>query len=118
MAELVRGNVDTSRVTVVPGWYSEVLTDKLRQSLSIKQAAVILIDCDLYGSSVPVLDFVAPYIQDGTILIFDDWFSYKGRPDMGEARAFHEWLQRNPCIGASVFYRAGRTMMSFVAWRR
>jgi len=106
--------VDLECLTLVPGWYNESLTPELKKKLPIQRAAVILIDCDLYESTVPVMDFIADYIQDGTVLIFDDWFSYKGRTDRGEARAFKEWLARNPSFTANEYHKTDRTVMSFI----
>lgn len=106
--------VDLSRLTCVPGWYDQTLTEELKKKLSVKKAAVVLIDCDLYESTVPVLNFITEYLQDGTILIFDDWFSYKGRLDLGEARAFKEWLAEHPWIQATEYHKVGRTMISFI----
>jgi O-methyltransferase len=48
---------------------------------------VIWVDCDLYESTVPVLDFITEYIQDGTVIIFDDWYSFRADPDRGEQKA-------------------------------
>jgi O-methyltransferase len=109
-----RRGVDLSRVTLTPGWYNVSLTPETAQRLPIKKAAVVLIDCDLYESTVPVLDFITPYVQDGTVFIIDDWFSYKGRTDLGEAQAFKEWLAANPTITATEYHMTGRTMMSFI----
>ena len=106
--------VDLDRVTCIPGWYNETLNEELKRQLPIKKAAVVLIDCDLYESTVPALDFITDYIQDGTVIIFDDWFSYKGRLDRGEARAFKEWLAKNPSIQANEYHKVGRTGISFI----
>jgi len=106
--------VDPERVTCVAGFYSETLNEELKRKLPIDKAAVVLIDCDLYESTVPALDFITDYIQDGTIIVFDDWFSYKGRLDLGEARAFKEWLARNPSIHAEEYHKFDRTMVSFI----
>ncbi len=106
--------VDLDRVTCIPGWYHETLNEELKRQLPIMKAAVVLIDCDLYESTVPALDFITDYIQDGTVIIFDDWFSYKGRLDRGEARAFNEWLAKNPSIRAQEYHKVGRTMISFI----
>lgn len=106
--------VDLARVTCIPGWYSETLNGKLKRTLPITKAAVVWVDCDLYESTVPVLEFITDYIQDGTVVIFDDWFSFKGRRDRGEARAFKEWLAKNPSIQATEYHMVGRTMMSFI----
>jgi hypothetical protein len=52
--------------------------------------------------------------RHATVLIFDDWFAYKGRLDRGEAKAFREWLDANPSIQATEYHKSGRTMNSFI----
>jgi len=47
-------------------------------------------------------------------IIFDDGFSYKARLDRGEARAFKEWLAKNPSIQAEEYHKVDRTMVSFI----
>ncbi|MBW2494712.1 MAG: hypothetical protein JRE43_08170 [Deltaproteobacteria bacterium] len=108
------GGVDMQRVKLIPGWYDQSLNESLKRELAIDKASIVLIDCDLYESTVPVLDFITSYIQDGTVLIFDDWFSYKGRLDQGEAKAFGEWLDAHPSIRATEYQKSGRTMISFI----
>ncbi|MBD3625168.1 MAG: class I SAM-dependent methyltransferase [Rhodobacteraceae bacterium] len=56
------------------------------------RAAMIHIDCDLYEATCTVLGQVAPLLQPGTLIAFDDWFHYRGDPRKGEARAFLEFL--------------------------
>lgn len=90
--------VDLSRVVTVPGWFKETLNEATKDRLSLKKAAVVFIDCDLYESAKTVLDFLADLVQDGTIFIFDDWFAFKGRSDKGEQMAVKEWLKANPGI--------------------
>lgn len=58
--------------------------------------ALLHVDCDLYESTRDVLTGVAPALQDGTVVLFDDWFHYRGHPRKGEARAFHEFLEARP----------------------
>src|SRR3989344_5501184 len=62
---LIRLRVDMAKVEIIPGWYHETLTPVLRRQLPIRKAAVVWIDCDLYESTVSVLDFIMPYLQDG-----------------------------------------------------
>ena len=93
--------VEMSRVVTVPGWYGEVLNEKTKQKLELKSAAIIFVDCDLYESAVDVLNFVTDYVVDGTVIIFDDWFCFRGDPDRGEQRAFREWLARNHHVTAT-----------------
>ena len=60
------------------------------------------------------MDFITDYIQDGTVLIFDDWFCFRGNPNRGEQRAFREWLKRNPSIKVSEFHKYGAEGNSFI----
>jgi hypothetical protein len=87
---------DLNRVHLVPGFYDEVLTPSLRQALDLQAAAIVHVDCDFYKSTKTVLDFITPVLQDGTIIIFDDWFHYRGHPQRGEQKAFSEWREQHP----------------------
>ena len=111
---LSKGGVDLAQVRIIPGWYSDTLNEETKEKLGIESAAVILVDCDLYKSTVPVLDFVTPLLVDGAILIFDDWFLFRGKPDRGEQRAFREWLERNREIEAIQFHKYGWHGNSFI----
>lgn len=115
---IIRENgVDTTLVEVVAGWYDEVLDDALREKLPLERAAVVSADCGLYGSTSQVLRFVTDYVQDGTVLVFGDWFSFRGSPQRGQQRAFAEWLDANPDITASPFHTFGWHGSSFLLHR-
>lgn len=75
----------------VQGFYDKTLTGHEPSEYGIKAAAFVHVDCDLYSSTVPVLEFVTPLLQPGSILSFDDWYCENGDPRRGEQRAFHEW---------------------------
>lgn len=93
--DLARGGVDLSRVTTIPGWYDDTLGEELRGRLPIRSAAVVMIDCDLYASTVSVLEFITPYLVEGTVVLFDDWYCFNANPRRGEQRATAEWLERH-----------------------
>jgi len=78
----------------VEGWFAETLAHPDR--ISLERVAVAWVDCDLYESTVPVLRYLTSRLAQGAVLTFDDWCSYRGAPDKGEARACHEWLEQNP----------------------
>jgi O-methyltransferase len=76
------------------GRFAEVLP---RVVPSVHPAIALLhVDCDLYESTKDVLAGVAPALQDGTMILFDDWFHYRGHPNRGEARAFREFISAHP----------------------
>jgi O-methyltransferase len=101
ISNLRRRRVDLAHVVIVPGFYNVSLTDDLRKKHVLTAAAIVHVDCDLYESTVPVLDFVWPVIVDGTVIVFDDWFFYKGHPAKGERAAFEQWLAKHPEIVSS-----------------
>jgi hypothetical protein len=89
---------------VVPSIYSEI--------------ALVHFDCDLYESTRDALALAAPALQDGAMLMFDDWFHYRGSPHKGQARAFAEFLDKHP-EWVSVQYRSYSTFcQAFILSRR
>ncbi len=111
---LKKNGVDLSKVVLVPGWFDQSLTAEVKKRHNLRAASVVMIDCDLYESTKPVLEFITDLLVDGTILIFDDWFSFKGDPDKGEQRATREWLNKNPQIKLQDYYQVGSTQKSFI----
>lgn len=95
---LHRAGVDMGRVRVVEGFYEESLPDLKPADIGLEAASIVWIDCDLYSSTVCVLDFVTDLVQDGTVILFDDWYCFRARPDRGEQLACREWLEANPGI--------------------
>lgn len=80
-----RHGIYVDRVHLVPGFF-----DKLPTPADFPPASLVTVDCDLGESAVPVFEFIAPLIREGTIVYVDDWFSgYRGNPLKGIARAFH-----------------------------
>ncbi|TKB73526.1 MAG: hypothetical protein E8D45_09015, partial [Nitrospira sp.] len=86
--------VDLSAVLTVPGFYDKTLNADTKAKLGLRKAAMVMIDCDLYESTMPVLDFLTDLVGQGTIIIFDDWFRFRGSPEHGEQRACREWLAK------------------------
>lgn len=113
-ALMPRKAIASGRIQLVKGWFNETLTQENKQKLEIKAASVVYVDCDYYESAVPALEFVTDLLVDGSILIFDDWFIFKGRPDRGEQRAFYEWKERHNIV-AHEFIPG--TAMSFIIQR-
>jgi O-methyltransferase len=75
------------RVTFFKGWFDRVLPE---YRLPPHDLLVINMDADLYSSTSYVLDFLAPHIQPGTILYFDEMNHVEHEP-----RAFGELIARN-----------------------
>lgn len=101
--------VDWNKTFLIEGFFNESLTEDLKKKYNMKKISVALIDCDLYSSTVEVLDFIKDIIMDGTILIFDEYDSIVFRHDMsrGERKAFEEFLEKNKNISAEMFLSIG-----------
>lgn len=99
-AILRRKGFDRREYALVEGFYDRSLTDALAATLSAEGvlARLVYVDCDLYESTRDVLLFVRHFLQDGTIVCFDDYWHYRGRSDQGEQRAITEFLAANPAI--------------------
>jgi hypothetical protein len=93
---VTRAGMPSHKLRTVPGFFDQSLTPALQAQLLPQKAAVIYIDCDLYTSTIPVLEFCAPFLQRGTVIVFDDWNCFHGDPDRGERRAFREFRERHP----------------------
>lgn len=98
---------------IVEGYFDESLEKFL--SNYAKKAAIAHIDCDSYENTILVLKNLKPVLQEGTIIMFDDWFNYKGSPHHGEARAFTEF--RKDCNEFSFvdYFNYGTFCKSFIA---
>jgi hypothetical protein len=111
-----QSGIAPSRVHLVEGYFEDSLCPPLAEAIGA--AAVIYVDCDLYRSTQLVLEFVTPLIQDGTVIIFDDWWLWHSRPDEGEQRAFHEWRALNPTIEVVPYRSVGHHGEAFLLRRR
>jgi len=111
---LKTNNIDLAKTTVSKGFFSDTLSHNLQKELQLHKAAIVYVDCDLYESTVPVLDFVRPLIGTGTIIMFDDWYCFRADPNLGEQRAFTEWLECNPALSSQEYRKYGWHGNSFV----
>lgn len=87
-------------LSLVKGLFSESLPKFAKDSLPSQGAPlVVYIDCDLYSSTVDVLQFIDGLVTTGTWVLFDDYWCYRGSPQAGEQRAIREWMDDNKRIG-------------------
>jgi len=90
------GVYDEQRVHLVPGWFEHTLPAFPAAELGVTRAAVVHVDVDLHTSCATVLDFIEPFLQVGTVMLFDDWNVFRASRHHGERLATAEWLARHP----------------------
>lgn len=74
------------RLVITDGWFDESLPYEFPEQLGL-----VNIDCDVYSSTRTVLFRCDPWLQDGTLLIFDELLGYANFRDH-EYRAVGEWM--------------------------
>lgn len=114
LERVTRRGVPRDRIKTVPGWFKDTVNEGTFEKMNLRKASVIWIDGDLYESARDVLQGIGPLLQDGTIIIFDDWFAFKGHPHLGEQKAFAEWAPTMEGFIFSEFHKEGTWRNSFV----
>lgn len=98
-------------VTLVKGWYDESLP-KFLETFSEK-CSLLHIDCDLYSSTKTVFENIAPYITEGTIIMFDEFFNYPNYEEH-EMKAFFEFVEKNKIEFEYLAYCGERVMIKII----
>jgi len=82
------------RFKLIPGFFKDSLNGGAAQ-LGIQKSRIIFVDSDTYSSANEALSFCIPTIQEGTFILLDDYYSYKGSESKGVARAFSEFVSKS-----------------------
>lgn len=77
------------RAQLRPGWFTDTVADYLG---SVDDPIGLLhVDCDLYASTVTVLEHCMPRLAPGAVIVFDEFLNYPGW-ELHEAKAWREYL--------------------------
>lgn len=99
--------VDWQRTHLIEGYFDKTLTDKTKEQYKAKKIAIALIDCDLYSSTVDVLNFIDGMLLEGTVLMFDDWNCFNKDDEKGQRKAFAEFKQQHAGFAVKELYPYG-----------
>ena len=105
------------KMRIVKGFYQDTLKDKTTLDLKIDKARVVMIDCDLKESARLALEFIKPSIQEGTIILFDDYVYFKGDKNKGEYGAFNDFRKKYPEILFRRIFDYGYGSKAFIAYK-
>ena len=81
-----------SNVTLIPGWFDEVLPNFLSEHKD--QIDFLHIDSDTYESAVIVLEALADRIKSNSIILFDEFQGYPNWKN-GEFKAWNDFVNKN-----------------------
>lgn len=112
---LRRKNIDSKKINWINGWYKDTLNRKTINKFKLDKLGVVFVDCDTYSSSKAVLEFIGPMIKEEVILCFDDWkLNDLDLKEMGEYKAFNEFLEKNKNLEAKEIKSYNRKSKSFI----
>lgn len=113
-----RRGVDWSRTYLVRGWFSQTLNRSLIEKFRLGNIGIVMIDSDLYTSAREALTFVGPLLASHSVILFDDWKSGGlDEKNLGEKRAFTEFLKKNPHFKAEPLEPYSENSMVFLVTR-
>ena len=82
--------IDDDRVKFYPGLFQKTLPEFLA-TIRKEVRTVVMLDADLYSATLYVLTSLAPHLQKGDIIFFDEFLV-----PTHEFKAFHDFLQAWP----------------------
>lgn len=103
LKNLRKQKVNLDKTHLIKGYFSDTLNQSLIDKYNISKASIIMIDCDMYLSTKGALEFCSPLIQNHCFIVFDDWLGNLAEKNLGEKKAFEEFLQQNKDLKATLF---------------
>lgn len=102
-------------VKLIKGYFEDTVQNKPTADICGKDlCAILFIDCDLMGPAGVALNFIKPILQQGTIIILDDYWGYKGSANLGICGAMEAFLAANPGVKVRDYYSYGYGGHSFI----
>lgn len=102
-------------INIVKGFFDETIKNKdPKKDFNINRIRCVLIDCDLKESTRLALDFCTNSLQPGTIIVLDDFFSFKGDESKGVAGAFNEFCRKNQRLKFRKIFDYGYGGVAFI----
>ena len=105
------------KMRIIKGFYQDTIKNKTAQDLNIDNTRVVMIDCDLKEPARLALEFIKPSIQEGTIILFDDYVFFKGNKNKGEYGAFVDFRKKYPEILFRKIFDYGYGSRAFIAYK-
>jgi hypothetical protein len=87
--------VPRSAYTAIEGYYNDSLPP-LGDDQPPNDIALVLLDCNLYSSTVTAMEFLAPRLKHGMIIAVDDYYCWSATDVSGERAALREFEAANP----------------------
>jgi hypothetical protein len=114
-------DVPDEPIITVEGAYGATLVENVEQTrerLGPTKAALIHVDCDVEEPAKMALDFATPYMQQGTLIMFDEYDAQYANNSLGERAALRRWLSENPEFEVEHYRSYHVAARSFIVHRK
>jgi hypothetical protein len=112
--DFIKKRSKNNHYQVVEGFFDDTLKGKSCAGLSQRKARIVFIDCDLKELAILALEYIKDGLQEGTILILDDFYLFKGSHEKGIAGAFYWFANQYPHITFSKILDYGYGSAAFI----
>ena len=110
-----RNGIQEHNYTTVPGYYEESLS---RNDSTLPQnICLAYIDCDMYSSTMTVLEFLLPRLKQGMIIAMDDYHCPTEKQPSGNRSALVDFQRLHPEWTFVPFQRFGWASEAFILER-
>jgi len=92
--------ITNSQLFLYKGLFKQTACE-LQKNLIGRKICILNIDSDLYESAKDALEIAAPYLDIGSVLMFDDYNAFSANNEKGERRAFKEFQCKNKLLWES-----------------
>ncbi len=93
---LSANGVDLERVRLVKGWFRDTCNASTIANLQLKQASIVMLDCDIHSATREALDFAGDLMGRETYVMFDDWGWREAKGEIGQREAWDQFLAERP----------------------
>lgn len=89
------GMREGDQIKYFKGKFSDIAKERSDEISNLQPAAIVNIDSDLYASARDALEIINPKLQQGTVLLMDDYNCFSANKNKGERYALSEFLEKN-----------------------
>ena len=108
------GMREGDQIKYFKGNFSDIAKERSDEFSNLQPAAIVNIDCDLYFSAVDALEIIFPKLQQGTVIMMDDYNCFSAKKNKGERRALSEFLEKHSEIEVEKFFTYMYVGQSFI----
>lgn len=109
--------VDHLPIHVVRGAFQATLPGRTPADYGIDHISVVHIDSDIYEAALLALEFAAPCLTTGALVLFDEYHAFAADNNKGERRALREWLELHPEFSAEPYRNYTAVSRSYIIHR-